>query len=214
MENWHQRVLLSAALSLGCAMSGHAQEQHDASEVINPDIERRDIASPDIDTEDFEVGPFIGILSIADFDSDVVYGLRAAWHVTEDFFFEASYGASKGDQTSYEKLSGGAPLFADSDRDYTYYNMNLGWNALPGEVFIGNSRALKSDFYFIAGVGSTDFLGDNWFTVSVGAGYRLLLNDSFALRMDLRDHLFDRDVFGEDETTNNIEWSFGLTYFF
>ena len=144
----------------------------------------------------------------------MVYGLRAAWHVTEDFFFEASYGMSQGDKTSYEKLSGGAPLFTDSDRDYTYYNLNLGWNALPGEVFIGSSRALKSDFYLIAGVGSTDFLGDKWFTVSLGAGYRLLLNDSFALRMDLRDHLFDRDVFGEDETTNNIEWSVGLTYFF
>ena len=44
----------------------------------------------------------------------MVYGVRGAWHVTEDFFFEASYGVSEGDLTSYEKLSGGAPLFDDS----------------------------------------------------------------------------------------------------
>ena len=79
MENWHQRVLLGAALSLGCTMYGHAQEQHDTSQVINPDIERRSIKSPGIDTEDFEIGPYVGILSIADFDSGVLYGLRAAF---------------------------------------------------------------------------------------------------------------------------------------
>ena len=48
----------------------------------------------------------------------------------------------------------------------------------------------------------------------MGVGYRLLLNDSLALRIDVRDHIYDRDVFGEDETTNNIEWTTGLTVFF
>ena len=143
-----------------------------------------------------------------------VYGVRAAWHVSEDFFFEANYGSSEGDLTSYEKLSGGAPLFADEERDYTYYNLSLGWNALPGEVFLFGTRALKSDLYFVAGAGSTEFLDDSWFTVTVGAGYRLLLNDAFTWHIDVRDHIFDRDTFGEDETTNNIELTTGVTFYF
>lgn len=222
MENWNKRVFLTIALcSIG---AGYAHGQVDGYDnthgnpytnlVIHPDIERREIAPVAIDRQDFELGAFAGILSIQDFNSEVVYGLRGAWHVSEDFFFEASYGVSEGDLTSYEKLSGGAPLFDDSERDYSYYNLNLGWNVLPGEVFIFDEYAFKSDFYFVAGAGNTDFLGDNWFTVTVGAGYRLLFNDTVAWRFDVRDHIYDREAFGEEETTNNIEWSTGLTFFF
>jgi outer membrane beta-barrel protein len=212
MATWHQRVLLAAALagSCGAASANEVPEEP----VILPEVERREIKPAAIDSEDFEVGPYAGILSIQDFQSEWVYGLRAAWHVTEDFFFEASYGQSEGDLTSYEKLSGGAPLFNEDDRDYIFYNLALGWNIMPGEIFLWDDYALKSDLYLIGGAGSTDFLGDNWFTVTVGIGYRVLLNDSFAWRVDVRDHIYDRDAFGQDETVNNIEWSTGLTFFF
>lgn len=233
MATWYQRVLLSAAGGLCLALPAAADtllsypvtataaaattaaaSTAAPETVILPEVERREITPAAIDSEDFEVGPFAGVISIEDFSSEVVYGVRAGWHVTEDFFFEASYGVSEGDLTSYEKLSGGAPLFDDSDRDYSYYNLLVGWNVMPGEVFLWGDRALKSDLYLIGGAGSTDFLGDNWFTVTVGVGYRLLINDSIAWRIDVRDHIYDRDAFGADETTNNIEWTTGLTLFF
>jgi outer membrane beta-barrel protein len=214
MENWNKCVLLTAALSGIGAGHAHGESERNASQVINPEIERREVPPVSINREDFELGAFAGIISIQDFNSEVVYGVRGAWHVTEDFFFEASYGTSEGDLTSYEKLSGGAPLFSDSERDYSYYNLNLGWNVFPGEVFIFDKYAFKSDLYFIGGAGNTDFLGDNWFTVTVGAGYRLQLNDNFSWRIDVRDYIYDREAFGNEETTNNIEWSTGLTFFF
>ena len=214
MENRHQCILLATALLGLNANLAFCEEASGSEQVIYPDVERRVIQRSAIDTEDFEVGPFAGIISIQDFESELVYGVRAAWHVTEDFFFEANYGVSEGDLTSYEKLSGGAPLFDDSERDYSYYNLNLGWNVLPGEVFIFDDYAFKSDLYLIGGVGNTDFLGDNWFTVNIGIGYRLLLNDSFAWRVDVRDHIYDRDAFGTEETVNNIEWTTGVTFFF
>jgi outer membrane beta-barrel protein len=216
MENWHKRILLGAAIAAAgvFATSVSVAQDSDAQQVISPDIERREISRPAIDTEDFELGGYVGLLSIQDFDSEVVYGVRGAWHITEDFFFEASYGSSEGDLTSYEELSGGAPLFSDADRDYSFYNLGVGWNALPGEIYILDKYALKSDLYFFGGAGSTNFLDDSWFTVTVGAGYRLLLNDWISWRLDVRDHIFDRDVFGKDETTNNVEISTGITFFF
>ncbi|MEH6581563.1 MAG: outer membrane beta-barrel domain-containing protein [Halioglobus sp.] len=214
MENWNQRILLGAALWAGCSITASAEESSTPIQVISPEVDRREITVDAIDTENFEVGAYVGILSIQDFDAAPVYGVRAAWHINEDFFFEANVGTSEGDLTSYEKLSGGAPLFEDDERDYSYYNLNLGWNALPGEIFFFGGRAMKSDLYFVGGVGSTEFLDDSWFTVTVGAGYRLLLNDWLTWRIDVRDHIFDRDTFGEDETTNNIELSTGITFFF
>ena len=213
MENRIKHVLLIAGIIAAGLPFGTAHAE-DAVQVIEPDLQRRQIERDGIDTENIEVGFFYGVLSIEDFSSSEVYGLRAAYHISEDFFFEAAYGLAEGDLTSYEKLSGGSPLLSDDDREYSYYNLAVGWNALPGEVFVFDDYVFNSSLYFIGGVGSTSFAGDDWFTVNLGAGFRLLLNDSIAWHIDVRDHIFDRDTFGVDETTHNIEFSSGITVFF
>ena len=183
-------------------------------QVIEPEVERREIKEPDIDSEDFETGAFVGIMSIEDFGSNVVYGARLAYHVTEGFFVEGSAGTTEGGQTSFEILSGGAPLLSDTERQLTYYNLNLGYNILPGESFVGEGRAYNSSLYISAGLGSTRFAGDDRFTVNFGAGYRFLLTDSIAMHIDFRDHLFDIDLLGEEKTAHNLEGSLAVTIFF
>ena len=183
-------------------------------QVIDPEVERREIKEPSIDREDFEVGAYAGIMSIEDFGSNVSYGLRIAYHITEGFFMEATVGQSDGGLTSFEVLSGGAQLITDSERTLTYYNLNVGYNILPGEVFFGEGRAYNTNLYLIAGLGSTTFAGDDRFTVNFGAGYRFLLNDSVALHLDFRDHLFDIDLLGEEKTAHNLESHLGVTVFF
>jgi len=183
-------------------------------QVIDPQVERREIKEPKIDREDFEIGAFAGVMGIEDFGSDLSYGVRLAYHITEGFFMEATVGQSEGGLTSFEVLSGGARLITDSERTLTYYNLNVGYNILPGEVFFGEDRAYNTNLYLIAGLGSTEFAGDDRFTVNFGAGYRFLLNDSVALHIDFRDHLFDIDLLGEEKTAHNLEGHLGFTVFF
>jgi len=181
-------------------------------QVVDPEVERREIKEPAIDREDFEVGVFGGLMSIEDFGSDPVYGVRLAYHVTEGFFVEASVGQSDAGLTSFERLSGNVRLF--DDRTLTYYNLNLGYNILPGEVFVGGSRAYNFNFYLVAGLGSTSFADDDRFTVNFGAGFRWLWTDSIALHADFRDHMFDIDVLGDEKTTHNLEGTIGISWFF
>jgi outer membrane beta-barrel protein len=176
-------------------------------QVIDPEVERREIKEPAIDREDFELGAFAGIISIEDFGSEFVYGARLAYHLTEGFFVEGTVGQSEAGFTSFELLSGGATLISDSERTLTYYNVNLGYNILPGEAFIGEGRAYNTSLYLIAGLGSTRFAGDDRFTVN-------FVTDSIALHIDFRDHLFDIDLFGEEKTAHNLEGHVGLTMFF
>ncbi len=183
-------------------------------QIIEMEVQRREIKEPDIDSEDFEIGAFVGVMSVEDFGSNVVYGVRLAYHVTAGFFVEGSVGQTEGGLTSFEILSGGAPLLSDSERQLTYYNLNVGYNILPGEGFVGEGRAYNTALYVSAGLGSTRFAGDDRFTVNFGAGYRLLLTDSIALHVDFRDHLFDIDLLGEEKTAHNLEGSFGVTVFF
>ena len=87
-------------------------------------------------------------------------------------------------------------------------------NLLPGEVFFRGKYTFNTALYLIAGIGSTHFAGNDRFTINVGSGYRLLATDWLAIHGDLRDHIFDMDLFGENKITNNIEVSLGATIFF
>lgn len=183
-------------------------------QVIDPEVARREIKEPAIDRENFEVGGYVGVMSVEDFQSNVVYGARLAYHLTEGFFVEGTVGSTDAGETSYELLSGGAQLMSDSERQLTYFNMSVGYNLLPGEGFVGESRAYNTSLYIVAGLGSTQFAGDDRFSVSFGAGYRFLLTDSVALHIDFRDLLFDIDLFGEEKTAHNLEATLGVTVFF
>lgn len=217
MESRFRIFLLKAALGAACilGLQGIAAAQDAPSEqVIEPELDRREIQQARIDTEDFEFGGYVGVMSIEDFGTDLVYGGRFAYHLTESFFMEAVLGKSTAGKTSYELLSGAADLLTDSEREFTYYNASLGWNMLPGEVFLGKNRAFNSAVYLVAGIGSTQFAGDNHFTVNIGAGIRFLASDWVALHLDIRNHMFDSDLLGEEKTTFNIESHLGVTFFF
>ena len=183
-------------------------------QVVEPRVKRREVNPPGLDTENFETGLFVGTVSIEDFGSSVSYGGRIAYHFTEDVFAEATIGTAKAGKTSYEDLSGSAELLTDSDRQFTHYDLAVGWNALPGEVFFGSRRAMPSAVYFTLGAGSTNFAGDDHFTVALGAGLRVLANDWLAVHLDARDLAFESDLLGKNKLTHNLQFTLGLTAFF
>jgi outer membrane beta-barrel protein len=214
------RVLLlsgAAFVALAVPLQARAQEQPAptaAPQVVEPQVKRREVNPPGLDTENFEAGAFVGTISIEDFGSSFVWGGRLAYHFTEDVFAEATVGTAKAGQTSYEDLSGSAQLLTDDERQFTYYDLSLGWNALPGEVFLGGRRAMPSAVYFTLGAGSTDFGGDSHFTVALGTGLRVLATDWLAVHMGARDLAFDSDLLGKDKLTHNLQFTFSLTAFF
>ena len=214
------RVLLLSGLALAAAPAARAQDAAGAAaaqetpQVVEPRVKRRDVNPPGLDTENFEAGLFVGTVSIEDFGASVSYGGRIAYHFTEDVFAEATFGTAKAGRTSYEDLSGAAELLTDSERQFTHYDLAIGWNALPGEVFLGGRRALPSAVYFTLGAGSTHFAGDDHFSVALGAGLRVLANDWLAVHLDARNLAFESDLLGENKLTHNLQFTFGLTAFF
>jgi outer membrane beta-barrel protein len=182
--------------------------------VIEPQVERRQIKVPRIRSSNVEVGLFYGALSIEDFGTNADYGVTAAYHITEDFFFQGEAGRSRGGRTSFETLSGNIQLLTEAERRFTYYDLSLGYNFLPGEAFLGRGVAMTSAFYLLGGFGATDFAGDTKFTVNFGAGYRVVPTDWLALHVTVQDHLFQTSLLGVTKLTNNLEARMGATVFF
>ena len=182
--------------------------------VIEPQVERRKIKVPKIRSQNVELGAYYGEISIEDFGAAPVSGLRFDYHVTEDFFFEANYARAKGGKTSFETLGGNVQLLTDAERRFTYYNLSLGYNFLPGEVFLGRSRAMTSGLYLLGGIGSVKFEGDQKFTVNFGAGFRVLPTDWLTIRIEAQDQVFKSDFLGTDRLRNNLSAHIGATVFF
>jgi outer membrane beta-barrel protein len=208
-------LIALTALSLGgCARQRVVAGNTGQPPVIEPDIERRDVEPAKIDTEDFEIGVYAGTLSVEDFGVNTVVGAHFSYHITENLFLDVGAGMSETSQTSFEVLSGAAQLLTDSERDYSYYNLSLGYNLLPGEGFIGRNRAINTAVYVIGGVGKTDFGGDDRFTLNVGLGLKLMPLDWMAVHADVRDYIFDNDLLGQEKTTHNLEARIGVSFFF
>jgi hypothetical protein len=132
METGIRVLLLTAALALlpGCATvrgwfhhgkqpaqsadtgsppgtaGANGPEEETPPRVIEPQVERRTIKVPRIKSSNVEIGAFYGALSIEDFGTNADYGITAAYHITEDFFFQGEAGRSRGGRTSFETLSG------------------------------------------------------------------------------------------------------------
>lgn len=217
MESWFRGIFLSLVIISPSTVA--QQQEQDASGVsarpmvVEPKVERRDINEADIDTEDFEIGLFVGVISIEDFSNSSLVGARLTYHISEGFFTEASYGQATAGQTSFEILSGGAPFLTEDERDYSYYDLSLGYR-FSGETFVTQNWVFNSDFYIQAGAGSTTFGSDDRSTVSVGAGYRLLLTDWFVVRVDAKDHIFKSELIGPEKNTHNLAFSLGMSIFF
>jgi outer membrane beta-barrel protein len=223
MDIRHQRIFLKAFAScvLLALMAGNIQaaEQNDSEkesgvQLFDPKVERRQVDEDDIDTEDWFIGGFGGILSIEDFGSSSVTGGRLSYLISENFFLEAQYGASEAGRTSYETLSGSVELLTPEQRQFEYYDLSIGYNLFPGEAFIGESWAFNTAFFIVAGAGNTDFAGDSHFTISYGAGYRFLATDWLDLNISMRNRTFDSDLLGEEKSTQNLSLDIGLNIFF
>ena len=221
METWFLRlVLILAWMTSGTVFAEGTDDRESVvreaspESVLDPRIDRRRIREAEIDTENFEAGIYAGLISIEDFGTQPVIGLRFDYHLSEDVFFEAALGRAKGDETSFETLNAGVQLLTDEEREFTYYQASIGYNLLPGEAFLTRNRAFNNSLFLIGGAGMTDFAGDEYFTISAGVGYRLLINDFTAVRVDMKDHIFTHDILGEDKTTHNLEMTAGVSLYF
>ena len=223
MEIRLSSVLLAAALLSGCGWFHRgeqgptqvvAEEPQAEPSIIEPQVKRRVVKTPKIKAKDFEIGGYFGALSIQDFGTNPIYGVRAAYHVSEDIFLEGFLARSKAGTTSLQDVFPAITVVSDSGRRFTYYDLDVGYNVLPGEVFLGRGRAFNTALYVTVGMGDVKFANQDQFALNFGVGTRILITDWLAMHLDVRDHVFESTLFGVDKNVHNVEAILSLTTFF
>ena len=223
METRLGSILLAAALLSGCSWFHRgdkkpapvvAEEPEAPPAIVEPQVTRREVKTPKIKAKDLEAGAYFGALSIQDFGTNPLYGARVAYHVTEDFFLEAFAARSKASLSSLEEVFPSITVVSNSGRYFTYYDIDVGYNVLPGEVFLGRGRAFNTSLYATFGVGDVKFADQDHFALNFGVGTRVVINDWLAMHLDVRDHVFESSLFGVDQNVHNVEATLSLTTFF
>jgi outer membrane beta-barrel protein len=210
--------LLMSLLVPFMASAENPVSKEPGEQVIQPQIDRRTVTVPKISARDIEFGVFAGMLNIESFGSNPVYGGRLAYHVTEDIFLEGTYAQSTVSDAAFQ--TNGIKIFSTTSPsvqsvDLTYYNLSVGVNLFPGELFIGRGRAMTSAVYLVGGIGNTSFDRIDNITYNIGIGIRIVPRDWLSLRIEMRDYLFASDLLAnENKMTNNIELTFGLSGLF
>ncbi|HEY4038223.1 MAG TPA: outer membrane beta-barrel domain-containing protein [Burkholderiaceae bacterium] len=215
-------ILLIAALGLWPILSSAADQPSTdepakqpgaGDQVIQPELDRREVKLLHIPSNDFEFGLFTGDFNTEYFGSDLIGGARLGYHITEDFFAEAVYGDTRATDEVYRQFLPGG-IFPSQVQKLRYYEITGGINVLPGELYVWRNTARPSALYLVAGLGSTKFLEQWHFTATAGFGARVWLANWASLQIDMRDHIFSLDILGQRRSTQNLEFSGGVTFFF
>lgn len=204
METWLQRIFLVC-----CLMPAMLQAQQ-----VEPQIDRTLISEDVLDSENWLLGVRAGVLSIEDFGSSALGAVQLSYHINESFYLSAEYAMAKAGRTSFEELSGAAPLLTDDERKWHYYGAHLGYMLLPGEVFLSRDYALNSGLALFAGGGNVDFAGDTVFALQVGSQFRLYATDWLAVELTFSDYIFETTILARSKTTHNLSLALGLAVYF
>jgi len=212
---------VAALTPLWCAAqtSTTPAQQPSNEQVIQPQVDRRQVKLPKYPSKDFEIGLYAGSYGTQNFGTSLVSGVRLGYHISEDIFVHAVYAQTKVSDENFRQILPGG-LFAQPEEKLKYYNLSAGYNILPGEVFWGRNTAFASSLYVMAGIGNTNFISSdkinrrNRQTINYGLGLRVLFFDRVSAQVDMRQHRYTLDILGKNESTKNLEWTGGLSFYF
>lgn len=212
-------ALVAAALLLsGCSLFGDRPERSQpstrplpgeqaSSQVVDPNLTRPEPEVRKVQAQDYEVGGYVGLVAVDREDGFAVYGARAAYQKTENFFVEAHYEFSS--TVGYDELRDLVGLNEAKKYDYDNFGLSLGYKLAPGDIYLSRNYTLPFQIYAIAGGGYASYEGDNFGTYHLGGGLKFMPRDWLSVRLELKDQMWsDKHLY------HNAQFTFGLAALF
>lgn len=169
-----------------------------------------------VNKELFDIGLVTGIINIENFPAEYLVGVNVTFKASEDFFLQYNYIQADISESSFEKNPAAPTLDLGDNRSFSHYDLLLGYNIFQGEFFASGGEAHLSSLYVVAGIGDTDFGGEENFTYTLGLGYQIEFFRRYLVRFDYRDYIYSSSlVVGDNENTvHNNQISVGVGYLF
>ncbi|MEX1033374.1 MAG: outer membrane beta-barrel domain-containing protein, partial [Cellvibrionaceae bacterium] len=180
--------------------------------VIEPESRVVEARPAAIDDERFQLGLYLGNLSVEDFGSDLVSGIELSYHLADSWLLQLNYGKASIDRAAFETSQ--RQFLSSDDRNFEYLAAVGGYRLLHGRSFFGVRNKYNTDIYALAGPEQVSFSGNDETGLVFGLSYRVVFTDWMTFNMDFREHMFKRDFIGDSKQTLNTEFRIGINALF
>lgn len=207
------------SLAMVFAMQVNAQTIGDVGKkkvtVIKPKKEIEKADSAQIDDERFEIGAFVGSMSIQEFNTVLLGGISGHFHINSRFMVGLRYGQTDSAKALAESFfEEGVNFIPDRDEGFRYLALEGSIKISESRSYLGSRRKFSSRLYFDLGIENIEFAGNDELGLSLGLNYKIVLTDWLTGNLVFKDHIFNNEFLGEEELTQNLEFSIGFNALF
>ncbi|MCW8876380.1 MAG: outer membrane beta-barrel domain-containing protein [Kangiellaceae bacterium] len=208
-------LIFSLLLGNFCSAVNASEVEKEQSPVtvIEPKSKNTRAKSAKIDTEKFEIGVYLGSLSVEDFGTNQAMGISFLYHFSPTVFAQFSYGSSDVGRATFEEVAG-QDFLSDDDEVFSYTQIAAGYKLFHGRSFLGEKSKFNSHIYLTGGLENVEFAGESNIGLVVGTTYKVVSTDWLTWNFELKNHIFERDFLADKKMTNNIEFSVGFNVLF
>ncbi|MGA3119704.1 MAG: outer membrane beta-barrel domain-containing protein [Polyangiaceae bacterium] len=163
-----------------------------------------------------ELSAMGGVYAADLYSSSWLAGGAYTFHFSEDLGLEASVQFARFRSAvteSYERRYPDIQILDQPDQPGRLYFGHLIWTFAYGKLRWMGGGISHFDFNLAVGAGVTDDSTSLGVTGSAGLGAKLFFGSWFALRLDVRDHVLDETLVGDQHLVNDVLVTFGASAF-
>jgi len=141
-----------------------------------------------------------------------IFGFTYGYHMTEDFAVEASAALTRLTSHGGPELERTFAVLEGKPRRQLMFDAALVYSLAHAKMRFGGSIT-HFDFFLLAGGGVVDSAVSSGIACTGGFGLKFFLGKAYAVRLDLRDHIFRQQLLAETFVVNDISATLGFSLY-
>lgn len=146
------------------------------------------------------------------FDGTYTAGVAYAYHMTEDLAVEASAAYTRLTSSGGPELERTFAVLQDQPRHQLLFDADLVWSLAHAKMRLGGSLT-HLDLYLAAGAGVIDSVLSSDLAGNGAFGLKFFLGRAFAVRVDVRDHVYRQQLLSRKVFVNDLTTTLGFSVF-
>jgi outer membrane beta-barrel protein len=146
------------------------------------------------------------------FDGTYTFGGAYTYHMTEDLGVEASMAYTRLTSSGGPELERTFSVLAGKPRTELYFDADLVWVPAHAKMRLGGSIT-HFDLYLALGGGLVDSVISQNIAGNGGFGLKFFLGHIFAIRFDVRDHVYRQQLLSQVMVVNDLTTTIGVSMY-
>jgi len=146
------------------------------------------------------------------FDGTYTYGGAYTYHMTEDLAVEASASYTRISSSGSSELERMFLVLQNKSRRQLGFDADLVWVPAHAKMRLGGSIS-HLDLYLALGGGVVDSVLSSDLAGNGGMGMKFFMGRAFAIRVDVRDHVFREQLLAEKQLVNDLTATLGFSLY-